>query len=466
MLLMQTNVLSKIPECFGLSSPDAPIKHSDKFKDSRPPKTKVFVKKRPQNEPLIRTKSDDEKIRQLRDKNKKLKREVPIDEESQVNASSKSRAKFVERVATSSAASEDDPSSYIYQKTKSKIRWKTKTKIKRSKWNTKSAPVLRRTSNVEEEMTSCTEFKQETNISFAAYVKKRTPNFSLMKTKSKSKSQKLRRSESNGNINLMGFTGRDESLHSASERNVTFNPIFEDEEYQKRENREHSQARDSHVYSYETTSEDHVDKQVLSRDSDVQNNTQVRGSHKNSIPQPRTDHVHNDGNIEINRHENHVTPTCSDKETNTREIEFDLENHVPVTWIDGPLTEEGYESDHVPITSIDETDQEQESDHVPVTCIDDVGDQDNDEDDHVRRPTLIRSGRIYDLDMVGWYDDDNGQRNNHSNRLYNDDDNSGDENVDDDFTTRMLKQTAAILTFDMTSRRRELYTIEEEQEEE
>lgn len=380
--------------------------------------------------------------------------------------SSKPGVRFSDR-EESISSHEDEKPSYTYQETKSKLRLKTKTKIKRSKWRTKSAPTLRRMDNVDEtEMTSCTEFSQETNISFAAYMKKRTPYFNLKKTKSKSKSNKVQKSERNGNINLLGFTGRDDNLQLASERNVTFNPIFQEEDSEKRKEKEmFILSRDEHVHNQNTTRDDHVEDQPTICDISSKKSLQSRDDQKSRVVQPRTVHVRMNDYTESNRYDSHVGSTCSENNLKSNKMGNGLDDHVPVTCIDGPYADEYSDcEDRVTVSSIDSfhSFEEQNSDHVPVTCIDDVGEQNDDEDSHVRRPTLIRAGRIHDLDMCGWYDDESGID---YNKLFYDDDYT-DDNDDDDFTTRMLKRTAAILTFDMTTRRRELYTIDEEPEEE
>lgn len=437
MLLMQTNVLSQIPECFDLSSPNVPMKHREKFRERHPPKTQVFVQKRSKNEPLVRTKSDEEKIKHFQEKSRKLRSETATNGNP-------------ERLTTADQGV--DSPSYTYQKTKSKIRLKTKTKIRRSNWRSKSAPILRRN----EEITSCTEFSQETNISFAAYVKKRTPNLNLSK-KSKTKTQKLRRTHGSENINLVGFAGKDESLKDASNRNVTFNPIFEDEDLEKQSTVHKS--RDNHMTSSRRPREDHVGSEKM--DNEMKKNSKSRGSFVKSAPETRTDHVQNFESLHRDRE--------NQRNIKTRLYHEDIESKVPVTRIDEnhvPITCIDQEN-HVPSTSID---RENYSDHVPVTCIDDVpvtcideiledSDHAQSKSDyvgsHVKKPTLIRAGRLHDLDMCNWYDEDYDYD---YNQEYNDD--------DDDFETRMLRRTATILTFDLTSRRRELYTIEEQPNEE
>ncbi|XP_028519597.1 uncharacterized protein LOC110254305 isoform X1 [Exaiptasia diaphana] len=452
MLLMKTNVLSHIPECFDLSSPKVPVKHRGKLKERHPPKTQVFVQKRPKNEPLVRTKSDEEKIKHFQERNRNLRHETASD------SNSTTKVRF-----TDADGQVGDPSSYTYQKTKSKIRLKTKTKIRRSNWRSKSAPTLRRN---EEITTSCTEFSQETNISFAAYVKKRTPNLNLSK-KSKAKTQKLRRTHGSENINLVGFAGKDESLKSASKRNVTFNPIFEDEDFEEQGTAHNT--RENHVTSNRLSRESHVS-------SRINENTKSRGSDLKSAPKRHTDHVQN---FESLKRDPHVQGTNRDIEV--RSHNDDTEYEIPITRIDDNLTEFDEEkySDHVPVTCIDQRDphvpvtcigRENYSNDVPVTCIDDVPvtcideilehhDHVQNKNDyvgsHVRKPTLIRAGRLHDLDMCNWYDED-----------YDYDYNQEYDDDDDDFETRMLRRTATILTFDLKSRRRELYTIDEQPNEE
>lgn len=235
MLFMQTNVLSAIPECFDLQAPIERIRPRDGPKETRPPRTSESVKKKPPNEPYVKsgvqpTLGDslirEEKKKSRENKEEQIKRKSDCDKNG---TKSESRGLSSDDVIHEQPSSSNGGNNYTYQKMRSKIKFKTKTKVRKKRSN--SAPTLRRSARVEEEVTNLTEFRRlETRISFSSYVKRKTPIFSFGKTNSKPKFNVLRRTEAMNDIKLCGISGIDRDIEDKSDKNVIFNPIYEDEE--------------------------------------------------------------------------------------------------------------------------------------------------------------------------------------------------------------------------------------------
>ncbi|XP_032237378.2 uncharacterized protein LOC116618133 isoform X2 [Nematostella vectensis] len=236
MFFVQTDILSPIPECFDLEMPRVPHGPSNDSPQISPrdetalsPKARhSYIRQPVSTQDLVKQAMADSRNRKpvAGDRREQRAPDSPLPRHKDLGLLERLR----HRKDGHHSNVDKNGNAYMYEKTRSKI--KMKTKIKRRKERSGNAAT-----DIGMQMDHVSSI--ETSISFASYVKRRNPNFYQFRSKEKNK---LAAGMENGHC---GFLGYGEVLHAASDNNVTFNPIFDEEESRDRQRHSRGMAQNT-----------------------------------------------------------------------------------------------------------------------------------------------------------------------------------------------------------------------------